>query len=89
MRSLKQLVQGPGIAQKLINDYPNFILDLSDVILANLENPLILNEIQGLLHTVRAVVRLPESLEVLLRDYEPEPHIEIVHHFRTKRRQSR
>ena len=51
----------------------------------NIAQPLVLNEAKGLLYNYRTVSRLPESLEVLIRDFDAEPQIEVVTYVRPAR----
>ena len=78
-KALRQLTHGPGIVQRMLREYPNLILDISDLIMQNVSVPQVINQAKGLLYNYRAISRLPESLEVLIRDFEHhEPQIEVV-----------
>ena len=68
-KALRQLTHGPGIVQRMLQEYPNLILDISDLIMQNVAQPIVLNEAKALLYNYRTVSRLPESLEVLIRDF--------------------
>ena len=37
----------------------------------NIEYPLVLNEAKGLVYYLRTIERLPESLESIMKDYNP------------------
>ena len=77
-KALKQLTLGPGIVQRIQLLYPHLIQDLSDLIMQNVDQPQVLKEVKGLLHNYRLVTALPESLEALLREYQPDPYVEMV-----------
>ena len=58
--------------------YPTLILEVSDLILKNLEEPLIINEACGLLYNFKSCTNLPQSLQVLIKNYDPDPEVEQV-----------
>lgn len=57
------------------------MLDVSDLIMLNIEQPGVFREIKGLLFNFRSVKQLPAHLENLLRGEESEePPLDLVLH---------
>lgn len=49
-------------------------MDVQDLVMQNIEYPLVLDEAKGLVYYLRTIERLPESLDAIVKDFNPAAH---------------
>lgn len=69
-RTLRLLVQEQATAHKVVDDYPDILHDLNDILIEHSDVTTVRRETQGLLKNFQKVLELPKSIARLALDFE-------------------
>ncbi len=64
---LRQMAHGAKAVEKFVQIFPGLLLDVSDMIMHNVNQPTVMKHVRSLLFNYRSVTSLPEHLDNLIK----------------------